>query len=166
MDSRVNTEKSTVMEVDRRLPSLNPDEGADLENVDSVNDAVGKGNRRVNLGLTTVVGKIPAAPQNTPVSCTDPGIQHTRDDDPIRTFLYPEEELSGQPKVNLQRPKGLVRVLELQGTLLVLMFLGIIRTKAVTILAKVSLIIVQCSSGLYIYTLQINHTICTLYLYN
>lgn len=108
MDSRVNTEKSTVMEVDRRLPSLNPDEGADLENVDSVNDAVGKGNQRVNLGLTTVVGKIPAAPQNTPVSCTDPGIQHTRDDDPIRTFLYPEEELSGQPKVNLQRPKGLV----------------------------------------------------------
>ncbi|XP_044468821.1 low-temperature-induced 65 kDa protein-like [Mangifera indica] len=108
VDSRVNTEKSTVMEVDRRLPSLNPDEGADLENVDSVNDAVGKGNQRVNLGLTTVVGEIPAAPQNTPVSCTDPGIQHTRDDDPIRTFLYPEEELSGQPKVNLQRPKGLV----------------------------------------------------------
>lgn len=36
-----------------------------------------------------------------------PGIHHPRDNDPTGSFVHGEEERSGQPRVNLQRPKGL-----------------------------------------------------------
>ncbi|KAJ0099164.1 hypothetical protein Patl1_20119 [Pistacia atlantica] len=93
VDSGVNTGSSKVTEVDPRLPNVNPDEGIDVKNVDQ--------------GLKTAVGEIPGAPQNTPASHTAPGIHHPRDNDPTRTLVHGEEERSGQPKVNLQRPERL-----------------------------------------------------------
>ncbi|XP_031288260.1 low-temperature-induced 65 kDa protein [Pistacia vera] len=91
VDSGVNSGRSKVTEVDTRLPNVNPDEGIDVKNVDQ--------------GLKTAVGEIPSAPQNTPASHTAPGIHHPRDNDPTRTLVHGEEERSGQPKVNLQRPE-------------------------------------------------------------
>ncbi|XVF50816.1 hypothetical protein PTKIN_Ptkin04bG0133900 [Pterospermum kingtungense] len=59
---------------------------------------------RVNFRETTDVIEVPKAPQNTPV----PTAQQTKDADPTKTFVYAQDEFDpGQPKVNLQGPKGL-----------------------------------------------------------
>ncbi|XP_021296124.1 low-temperature-induced 65 kDa protein-like [Herrania umbratica] len=59
---------------------------------------------RVNSGKTTLTVEEPLGPQNTPVSRTS---HQSKDANPTKTFLYGQEEYPGQPKVNLQRPKGL-----------------------------------------------------------
>ncbi|OMO95943.1 hypothetical protein CCACVL1_05154 [Corchorus capsularis] len=60
---------------------------------------------KVNFGKQTAVYDDPLlAPQNTPVGVP----RQTRDTDPSKTFVHGKEEYpAGQPKVNLQRPKGL-----------------------------------------------------------
>ncbi|XWS37832.1 hypothetical protein CRYUN_Cryun19dG0079200 [Craigia yunnanensis] len=58
---------------------------------------------RVNFGKTTVIVEKPLAPQITPV----PSSHKSKDDNPTKTFVHGQEEYPGQPKVNLQRPKGL-----------------------------------------------------------
>ncbi|KAK6262317.1 hypothetical protein QUC31_008133 [Theobroma cacao] len=59
---------------------------------------------RVNSLKTTVTVEEPLAPQNTPMPRTS---HQSKDANPTRTFLHGQEEYPGQPKVNLQGPKGL-----------------------------------------------------------
>ncbi|XWS50524.1 hypothetical protein CRYUN_Cryun12cG0094100 [Craigia yunnanensis] len=58
---------------------------------------------RVNFGKTTIIVEEPLAPQNTDVRSS----HQSNDDNPTKTFVHGQEEYPGQPKVNLQRPKGL-----------------------------------------------------------
>ncbi|XP_038994063.1 low-temperature-induced 65 kDa protein-like [Hibiscus syriacus] len=59
---------------------------------------------RVGFGKTTdTVGEPPAPLQNTPF----PSSYQVKDDNPSKTFVHGVDEYPGQPKVNLQRPKGL-----------------------------------------------------------
>ncbi|KAJ4706041.1 low-temperature-induced 65 kDa protein-like [Melia azedarach] len=101
--SGVNAGRSTAMDVDP-LPigqNMKPGGGSHVHGQEER-----KGQPHVNLGLTSVLGEVPNAPQSTPVSYTAPETHHTRNDEPTRTFVPGQEEHPGEPKVNLQRPKG------------------------------------------------------------
>ncbi|XVF09867.1 hypothetical protein REPUB_Repub07fG0134100 [Reevesia pubescens] len=74
------------------------------KNNDPVNSSLpGLEAPRVNFGNTTVIAEETLAPQNTPV----PSAHQSRDANPAKTFVHGQEEYPGQPKVNLQSPKGL-----------------------------------------------------------
>ncbi|KDO60004.1 hypothetical protein CISIN_1g007806mg [Citrus sinensis] len=103
--SGVNAGRSTAMDVDPLPPerTINPVAGSRVHEHEE-----NRGQPKVNVGLTSVVDEAPKAPQNTPVAHagTTTDTHHVRDQDPTRTFIPGQEEHSGQPNVNLQRPKG------------------------------------------------------------
>lgn len=103
--SVVNAGRSSAMDVDPVPPArtVNPLAASHVHEQEE-----NKSQPKVNVGLTSVTDEAPEAPQNTPVShtITTTDTHHIRDQDLTRTFIPGQEEHSGQPKFNLQRPKG------------------------------------------------------------